>query len=239
MDQQYQVQGKTSSSNFAGWLKTTEGIITSIIAILVVIPSMINAVVDVYVTILDIPSSLPEQNNQRLFKAHFEESPAHTGVGTIRTERGDLNVKLNVYENGDIYIEYGKFSQWFPFDPESVAPEEGESVGWLMRSAYAEVATALSPCEVVQNEEGDDKPQLAMHRYIQQENQVKTGKLQRVRIYDDGCKETLFVEINSGKILSRQLITVELTDDLKTKLEGERSVEMFAPEIIDVRRSKD
>ncbi len=242
MNQQYQTQGTTSSKssgNLTGWLKTTEGLITSIIAILVIIPSMINALVDVYTTILDIPSSLPERNNQRLFKAHFEESPAHTGVGTIRTERGDLNVKLNVYESGDIYIEYGKFSQWFPFDPESVAPDANEPLGWLMHSAYAEVSTALSPCETAQNmaDPSNNNSPLSMHRYIQQEQQIKAGQLQRIRIYDDGCKETLFVEVNSGKILDQQFITIELTDKLKSSLEGEKSVQMFAPEIIDVRPS--
>ncbi len=56
---------------FRSWIKTTQGIIVSITALFLVIPSLINAGKDIYVELLDIPTGLKESQNDVLYRFAF------------------------------------------------------------------------------------------------------------------------------------------------------------------------
>ena len=102
-------------------ISSFKGIILSLTALFVVIPAMINSGIDVYKSIAKIPDSIQEKTNDELFKRHFRESPVFSQPIEVKTGSATLEMMLDVYENGDILIQYGDFKQWFPFKGIQVA----------------------------------------------------------------------------------------------------------------------
>jgi hypothetical protein len=102
-------------------ISSFKGIVISLTALFVVIPAMINSGIDVYRSIAQIPDSIQEKTNDELFKRHFKESPVFSQPIEVKTGSATLEMMLDVYENGDILIQYGDFKQWFPFKGVSVA----------------------------------------------------------------------------------------------------------------------
>ncbi len=233
------------------WLKSTQGIFAGILAILVVLPSIINAGLDIYVTLFNIPRTIAEQYNQELFQEHFQKQPIHTGSTVIKTAEGaELTIKLSVYDDGDIYVEYGNYSQWFPFKS---SDNSAALLDWLMSPAYAETIVLgqaeqaepqrrMSPCEFeernhnqsAEHQVGSFAP---LHYYTQKDAQQNKREFRRERIYDDGCKEILRIDINSGRIIDRELQRTELPADEKQAMR-KKAVQLFAPQVIDIREMK-
>ncbi|OUD15492.1 hypothetical protein [Thioflexithrix psekupsensis] len=216
------------------WLKTTQGVITSIIAVLVVLPSLINATMDIYISLFNIPRTISEQYNQELFKKHFQALPIHTGSSVIKTKDGaELAIKLSVYENGDIYVEYGNYSQWFPFKP---SDRNVQLMDRLIPTALAAQSVRASPCEDAEASTSKSSDFFApMHYYIQTDSPLTGRTFQRERLYDDGCQELITIDINSGKIVERHFKRIELSEAQKTLME-ERAIHLFAPQVIDIQK---
>ena len=82
--------------------------------VLLVIPALINAGIDIYKVLLNIPSTESERINLELFKKHFQESPVTIVPVPIKAEGGNVTMQMSIYQNGDIYAEYGLQSAWFP-----------------------------------------------------------------------------------------------------------------------------
>lgn len=238
---EFQTSGQTNSNiaTVNGWLTSTHGIITSLMAILVVVPSLINAVMDVYTAAFNIPKTISEINNVQLFKQHFQQQPVHTAQSIISPTPGEqLPIKLDVYENGDIYIEYGEFSQWFPFKP-----SKNTASSWLIRSAYAQDTTtqAVSPCTVAEKESTEPAQPNALaapyYRYMQTDK-LEGSTILRDRVYEDGCKETVTIEMNTGVIQSRKTEFVTLNEEQKKYFEQGKGVQAFPPLIINTQKQK-
>src|SRR5438105_8776000 len=84
-------------------------------AVLVVLPAMINAGVDVYKVVLNIPTSDSERVNAELFKKYFNKPAVTSFPVPIKNSVGVVEVRFSIYEEGDVFVEFGKNSQWFPF----------------------------------------------------------------------------------------------------------------------------
>lgn len=230
----------STGKQVVNWLQTTQGVIAGIAAVLVILPSLINAVLDIYVTLFNVPRTLSEQYNQELFQKHFQKQPIHTGSSVIKTKEGaELAIKLSVYENGDIYVEYGNYSQWFPFKS---SDESSAALDWLIPPAYAEAVVKNSPClEQLTSADPEAKPPRmvdsfgAMHYYTQTDIPLTKRTFKRVRLYDDGCQEVLTIDINSGEILTRELNQKALPPDEKQAMR-KKAIQLFAPQVIDIQK---
>lgn len=217
------------------WLQSTQGIIASIIAVLVILPSLINATMDIYISLFNIPRTISEQYNQELFKKHFSALPIHTGASVIKTKEGaELAIKLSVYENGDIYVEYGNYSQWFPFKPNN---KDAHLMDYFIPTALAMQTVRASPCEEEVKAESIQSSDFfpPMHYYIQTDSPLTGRTFQRERLYDDGCREITTIDINSGKIVERNFKRIELSETQKALME-ERAIHLFAPQVIDIQK---
>lgn len=222
---------QVTANQIMEWIKTTQGIITGIVAVLVILPSLFNALIDVYISFFNIPKSINEHNNQQLFQSHFQEKPIHSGMNVIKTETGNLSMKVNIYRNGDIFVEYGDYSQWFPYHP----PKETKkaSVSWFISDAYAEdYPTGLSPCELAkQGEQGNTNVATA---YLLKD--MRQGEnLLRERIYADGCRETLSINVNTGQIIQRKLENIVLSEQQKQSLSEGQGIQVV-PQVIDTHK---
>jgi hypothetical protein len=118
-----------------GWLHSLNGKIVSVTAFLVVIPALINGGIDVYKAAANVPKTIYEINNYELFKKHFKHKPVLSQPIPIKTSEITVDMLLEVYENGDIFVKYGEFEQWFPF-------KSPAKTSWvLFKDAYAETGT--------------------------------------------------------------------------------------------------
>jgi len=215
------------------WIKTTQGIITGIIAVLVILPSLFNALIDVYISFFNIPKSINEHNNQQLFQSHFQEKPIHSGMNVIKTETGNLSMKVSIYRNGDIFVEYGDYSQWFPYRPPKEAKKTSSGISWLISDAYAEnYSTGLSPCELAK--QADQTNTNVATSYLLKD--VRQGEnLLRERTYEDGCRETLSINVNTGQIMQRRLEMITLSEQQKQSLREGQGIQI-TPHVIDTQK---
>lgn len=98
----------TPFSHMKGWL-------TGLVGVLVVLPSLINAGLDVYSSLLKLPKTEAERVNEKLFRENFGKQPVATVPVPIKQNNGIVEVRFQIYEKGDVFVEFGSFSQWFPF----------------------------------------------------------------------------------------------------------------------------
>lgn len=159
--------------------------ITGLIGVLVVLPSLINAGLDVYSSLLKLPKTEAERINEKLFREYFGKQPVATVPVPIKQNNGMVEVRFAIYDKGDVFVEFGNFSQWFPFpSPESTAKAP---VGFsLMSSAFAQAPAPMPP--------------QGMGRY-QQIDQMQGEALRREKIYENGVIENQLIDTRSGDIL--------------------------------------
>jgi hypothetical protein len=151
--------------------------IAGITAVLIVIPALINAGSDIYASILKIPRSDTERANKALFEKHFGKAPLFHGDVPVKTEIGLVNMVLEVHEGGDIFVRYGKHSQWFPCP--LVIQEKSSLFG---NNAYAEY---LAMQQTNPN---------ANYQY----DTMLGSKIQRELYFQDGTKETYLIDLRTG-----------------------------------------
>ncbi|VVS94284.1 hypothetical protein [Desulfoluna spongiiphila] len=171
-----------ASSSPSLWTEMRNWII-GLTAVLLVIPSMVNAGLDIYKSLINFPKTRSEQINSRLFSENFNKAPIVTIPVPIKTRHKTVNMKLSIYEGGDIFAEYGDYSQWFPF------PTEQTSALSLIPSAHAEPPVPV------------DKP-----REYTQVDTLKGKIIERERVYSDGTTERYTINRNTGKIENKVVI---------------------------------
>jgi hypothetical protein len=154
---------------------------------LIVIPALINAGVDIYKSALSIPRTESERINAELFRHYFNKEPLVTMPVPVTTDRGTTTMKLSVYEAGDVYIEYGDYTRWFPFP----ARKQAASLS-LVSTAYAQ----SSP------------PKQGEGAYSQIDR-IEDNKMVRERYYSNGVKETIVIDRNTGKIENKTISQIE------------------------------
>lgn len=163
------------------WIKIRNWVV-GFTAVLVVLPSLINAGIDIYKSVLKVPRTQSERINDELFKKYFNRTPLVTVPVPIKTKLRTINMKLSIYEAGDIFAEYGNYSQWFPF------PLQKSVSLSVVSSAYAQ----SSP------------PVKRANEYIQVDK-LKGSEIERERYYSDGTKETYSINRNTGQIQNKTI----------------------------------
>ena len=168
-------------SHSTTWIKIRNWIV-GLTAVLVVLPSLIIAGIDIYKSLLNVPRTQSERINAELFKKYFNRTPLITVPVPINNKIGKIDMKLSIYEAGDIFAEYGDYSQWFPF------PLQKSASLSIISTAYAQ-----SP-----------PPTQRAGEYTQVDK-LKGNKIERERYYSDGIKETYTININTGQILNKTI----------------------------------
>lgn len=193
------------SDIFRSWEKTA----VALVAFLVVVPSVINAIGDIWVAVQGLPVGEKEKINSALFQHHFKENPAASEQFTIESDKGSLQMNLDVYKNGDIFIDYGQFVQWFPFDYQK---QQGKSFA-LISSANA---------WTIKRQNDLPAEQLSATTVKIETKQISNELVERTRYLSDGSKEIQTINVNTGQVISVKSIvsptTKPMTDAEKEAL---------------------
>ncbi len=166
--------------------------LTGLIGVLVVLPSVINAGIDVYSSLLKLPKTEAERINEKLFRENFGKQPVATVPVPIKQNNGVVEVRFDIYEKGDVFVQFGNFTQWFPFP--SPTSDVKSPVGFsLMSSAFAQTLAG--------------QPVQGMGSY-QQTDQMQGDTIKREKVYENGVVESQVIDTRSGGVLdysARQL----------------------------------
>jgi hypothetical protein len=99
-----------NDQNSSVWSKA-KGWIVGLTAILVVLPALINTGIDVRKAVLNIPKTDAERTNLELFKKYFNKPPVTAFPVPIKHSLGTVEAKFSIYDEGDIFVEYGNASR--------------------------------------------------------------------------------------------------------------------------------
>jgi hypothetical protein len=153
--------------------------IVGLTSVLVVIPALVNGGIDIYSSLAKLPKSEAERTNVALFKKYFNKQPVATFPVPIRQSNGTVEVRFAVYEEGDVFVEFGKFTQWFPF------PSPDRRSG-----AFAFVGEAVAQTAAVRG-----------HGTYQQVERVDGNALVRERTFQNGVTERYRLDPRTGEVL--------------------------------------
>ena len=103
------------------WIETTKGRIVGATAIVAALVGLINGGIDLYKSILKMPDNIYDRTNGELFAKHFNKTPIVSQPVQIKSSSLSVEMLLQVYESGDVFVRYGEFQQWLPFRKPKVA----------------------------------------------------------------------------------------------------------------------
>lgn len=164
------------------------------VAFLVVIPSIINAFGDIIASFENLPNGEKERINAELFKEHFKEEPQTSKQIEIKSDQATLAMSVDIYKNGDIFVDYGQYTQWLPFEYE----EKTAKVSFnLINSAYA-----WSIKRKIYNIQQKVK---AVTKSVKN-RKISNHEIERVRTLSDGSVEKQIININTGRVIHTESI---------------------------------
>jgi hypothetical protein len=171
--------GKSNGSastfaNLKGWL-------VGLTSVLVVIPAVINAGFDIYGSFAKLPKSEAEKINVTLFQKYFNKQPVAAFPVPIKQGNGTVEVRFSVYEEGDVFVEFGRFTQWFPF-PTAGGP--GPVAFSLFPQAHAQANAPLR---------GSGS--------YEQSDRIKGDAIVRERVFQNGVTEKYTLNPRTGDIM--------------------------------------
>lgn len=175
---------------FDSWSKAA----TAILGFLVVLPSIINAITDIYVAWQGLPIGNQEKINAQLFQRHFQEDPLNSQQLVVQAEEGVSAMTVDIFRNGDVFINYGLNVQWFPYKDVQIASRTFQFMNSAQASWYVE-PTAQQPPKIL-----DAESVKIESRYIS-----KT-EIERTRYLSDGSKIIQVINVNTGQIISSQYV---------------------------------
>ena len=152
--------------------------------VLVVLPALVNSGFDVYASIAKLPKTETEKINAEMFKKYFNKQPYNAFPVPVKRDAALVDAKFSIYDGGDVYVEFGNSSQWFPF-PKLEKVSHGEPFS-LIRSANAALA----------GQEGVGQ--------FQQSDRVQGDQIIRERRWENGVLETFELDPRTGRILDRK-----------------------------------
>jgi len=170
--------GKSNGS--ASTFASLKGWLLGLTSVLVVLPALINSGIDVYAAFAKLPKSEAEKINVTLFRKYFNKQPVAAFPVPIKQSNGTVEVRFSVYEEGDVFVEFGRFTQWFPF-PSAGGP--GPVAFSLFPQAHAQ-ANAL--------------PRGA--GAYEQSDRIKGDVIVRERVFQNGVTERYTVNPRTGDI---------------------------------------
>jgi hypothetical protein len=190
---------KPNESGTKGWTRAKAWII-GLTGFLVGVPALINAGVDVYKSVLNVPRTDKERVNAELFKKYFKKPPLTVVPVPVKLRTGISEVKFSVYEEGDIYVEYGDLTQWFPFPGPTEAKHAVMSV-WSQ--AFAQ-----------------NGPDLRGIGEVRQTDRFEGNTLVREREYENGIVERQRIDIRTGAVIEKIVDEHGPQDDSRIRILG-------------------
>ena len=174
-----------------GWLGNVKAKIVAVTGVLLVVPALLNAGVDIYASAAKLPRSDAERQNIELFRKYFGKAPLVVNALPIRSAMGVVEVKFEVYEEGEIHVEYGNNSQWFRLP----APEKPTRYGLanFLPSAMAQGAPAMVAAPAGAN-------------VLRQSERLEGNTLTRSRELAGGDIERVQFDIRTGRIIGKERI---------------------------------
>jgi hypothetical protein len=115
------------------------GKIVGATALLAAVAAFVNSGIDVVKSIRNIPTNVYDRTNEEMFKKHFNKKPLLSQPVQITSASVTVEMLLQVYESGDLFVRYGEFQQWLPFKTPKVATFS------LFPQAYAQSAPPSKP----------------------------------------------------------------------------------------------
>lgn len=97
------------------WINSLTGRIAAATAAVTTVIALVNGAGDLIKTMLNLPKNIYEETNDALFKKNFLKPPIVSQPVEIKTASAKVEMLLQVYENGDVFVRYGEFQQWLPF----------------------------------------------------------------------------------------------------------------------------
>lgn len=173
-----------------------------ITGVLVVLPALVNSVYDVYTALAKVPKTETQKINDELFRKYFNKQPVWSFPVPVKREAGTVEAVFAVYEGGDVYIEFGKRSQWFPFP--SLEKASGDSLPFIS-AAFAH--------ETGRTGAGS----------FEQTDRIVNGKLVRERRWENGVLEIITLDPRSGNIVDRKLSTWESSGRALSSSKGDQA----------------
>lgn len=163
----------------SGW-NTARNWVVGLTGVLLVVPALINAGADIYVAYNKLPRTETEKANVELFEKYFGKEPVARLPLPIKDGAVTYEVKFSVYDGGDVFVEYGEMTQWFPFPK---------------RNANATAGLSPIPSAVAQ-----DLSQL--YGPYRQFDSIEGVMLIRTRHYASGATEQQIIDMRSGQIVN-------------------------------------
>lgn len=118
-------------------------------------------------------------------KEHWKENPIHTKQIIIEGENGKVPIAVDIYKNGDIFVDYGSLTQWFPYS-NLVVKTDVRSVDLAHAGFFDKITKSIkSPI---------DK---SVHNV-----EKSSETVERTRTYKDGSKQVQVIDINTGEVKS-------------------------------------
>lgn len=177
------MNGKIANASL--WIKAKANII-AVTGVLVAVPALINAAIDVYNIIQNVPRTNDEKVNAELFKTYFNIPPAITVPVPVKTNIGVIEMRLSVYDAGDILVEYGNNSKWFP---SPLKEKQVAQTGWFPEAFAAPLGSSVK----------------GVGEYTQTDTATAGNKIVRVRYFENGVKESFTIDINTGRIVDKKV----------------------------------
>jgi len=161
-----------------------------ITGVLVVVPALVNSGYDVYATLAKVPKTESQKINDELFRKYFNKQPVWAFPIPVKRDAGNVEAKFSVYEGGDVYVEFGKRSQWFPF-PSLEKISLFERGIQLIGTAHAQESSRVGSGT------------------FEQSDRIVDGKIVRERRWENGVLETFTLDPRTGNILDRKVSSWE------------------------------
>lgn len=99
------------------WLGSVTAKVLGATALVAAVIGLVNGGIDLYQAIAKVPTNIYEKTNDELFKKNFGKAPLLSQPINIKSATVTVEMLLQVYDTGDIFVRYGDFQQWLPFRP--------------------------------------------------------------------------------------------------------------------------
>jgi hypothetical protein len=172
-------QAGSENEGFRGWIIKATGV-------LVVVPALLNAGYDVYAAAAKLPRTDAEKINAELFKKYFNKSPLASVPVPVKNSVGTVEAWFSIYEEGEIYLEFGKNSQWFPF------PKNSDS----NRASFSFFPVAQAQISRIPVDSG------RANSILTQKEEMSGAILTRSKIFSDGSTEERKIDIRTGETVN-------------------------------------
>jgi hypothetical protein len=165
----------------SSWFEGIKGWVLGLTSVLVVLPALINAAGDIYSAVAKLPRTEAERINEKLNGIYFGKDPVLRMPVPIKDGDATVDVRFEIYDKGDIRVEFGNRSQWFPFP----ARQSSSRVA----SSFSLISSAIAQTPVPKG--------MGSFRQVEQ---VQSDMVVRERTYENGVVEKVSIDPRSGEI---------------------------------------